>query len=189
MSEATIKLSGLSNLEYKNKLFFDALKKMKIKRKDIIEPREFFITKAIQKGDIETLLWVEIYIFDNLTSYLWARYNETDDIMDVYRKIRTHRGKIADISWGFDEKRFPVEDLNPGDKMKLLYIVMKELKGLFQQVLDGKGDFESEKGALITGFPTRKNLQVMYERFGFGKTKKDGWCYSKLNFKNKMVPY
>ena len=89
----------------------------------------------------------------------------------------------------FDEKRFPVEDLNPGDKMKLLYIVMKELKGLFQQVLDGKGDFESEKGALITGFPTRKNLQVMYERFGFGKTKKDGWCYSKLNFKNKMVPY
>ena len=101
MSEATIKLSGLSNLEYKNKLFFDALKKMKIKRKDIIEPREFFITKVIQKGDIETLLWVEIYIFDNLTSYLWARYNETDDIMNVYRKIRTHRGKIADISWAF----------------------------------------------------------------------------------------
>lgn len=189
MNEVSIELSLPSDSEYKESLFFDALKKMKMKKKNIIEPKKFLIRRGILLDDIKTVLWVEVYVFENLISYLWGRYNEGDDIMMIYRKVRNHKDRVIDIAWGVDKENYSVEHLNNKQRTKLLLFIVRELKKLYNQVVSGNGGFKVNRKELITGYPFGEKRDVMTSRFGFSNKKKDGWCYARLNAENRMIPY
>lgn len=197
---------------HKEDLFFGALQKLNITtNKKIIVPKTHEVRRGIVFDELKFVILVEVNIFDNLASFLWARYNEGEDIMNAYKKLKTYKGRVIDISWGIENKKTPLL-LNKTKRKSLLFIVLREMRALMSNTLHSNNVIGVKPNELVVAFPMGAKQEIKFDgknamlerdeiekgvrnreyfakRFGFSNRRNDDWCYSRISQEMDLVPY